>query len=324
MNDIHPGDKVLNAVLRRISGLYVEPGERTEARLKAFLNPKFRALQPRKGELMKDYRARVQMAFSGPRWALVKRKIAADFTDANAEATDYVNNGLAEAFAAGLNESAYALALSGVTAWPITTTVVVELVADKVITLNKRKLKRRKDTAYNEQRTQSAVVSAIVQGITVEDMPHHVARHISNARQNEMIAYARAAIYGASDTGAYMAGKEAEKDGLEIEKTWLSIMDMKVRPSHKHLHGVTIPLNEKFHGYHGVLRYPHDPTAPPEETYRCRCRMAVHLAGKSPGEYSRKILPTQTAAYRKWRDVQIRNAGGEIELAKIHRRRIRG
>lgn len=320
MNDKHPGDAVLSIILRRLDALYTSPKDNAEERLVSFLRPKLKALQPRKNESSKEYTARVQGAFMGPLWLWTRRRIASEFTDANTEAVEYVNNGLVEAFVAGMNESAYSLALTGVEMWPITASIVAGLVAKGLIKLNKRKMKRRKDIAYNEQRTQSAVMSAIVQGIPVEKLPRHVSEHISRARKNETTAYARAAIYGASDSGAYFAGKEAEKQGLDVEKTWLAIMDMNVRPSHKHLHGTTIPLDEKFHGYHGVLRFPHDPEAPPQETYRCRCRMAVHLAGKSPGEYSRKILPTQTTAYTKWRDKQIRKAGGELELAKIHKR----
>lgn len=323
MNDIHPGDAVLDIILRRLSAIFAGPESRTEERMSSFLKPKLRALERRKDESDRAYRMRLQSAFTGPRWLLTRRKIARDFTDANAEMTDIVNNGLIQAFADGMNESAYALALTGAESWPITASIVASLVASKVIELNRRKLKKSKDAAYNEQRLQGTINSEIVLGTDAEDIPSRVSAHMARARRNEMIAYARAAVYGASDKGAYMAGLEAEKQGLEIEKTWLAIMDMRVRPSHSHLHGTTIPLDEKFHGYHGVLRFPHDPEAPPQETYRCRCRMAVHLAGKSPGEYSRKLLPTQTMGYRKWRDAQIRKAGGEIELEKLHERRMR-
>ena len=222
-----------------------------------------------------------------------------------------------------MSEAAYVLSKSGVDALPITASIVAGLAAAGIIKLNERKLKRRKDIAYNEQRIQSSIIAAIYQDVTVEDMPKDVSRRVTNSRKNDMTAFARATIYGASDSGAYYAGLEAEKSGLELEKTWLGIMDMRIRPSHKHLHGTTVPMHEVFHGYHGTLRYPHDPSAPPQETYRCRCRMVVHLKGNAPGEYSRVILPSQTSEYRKWRDQQIRKAGGEVELAKLHRQRLR-
>ena len=323
MNDVHAGDSVLNPILKRLDGLYGGASEVAEKQIKAILNARKWLLQPKKDESLTAYRRRLQTAFTGPKWALARRKIATAFTEANEDVTGLVNDGLMEAFAVGMSEAAYVLSKSGVDALPITASIVAGWAAAGIIKLNERKLKRRKDIAYNEQRIQSSIIAAIYQDVTVEDMPKDVSRRVTNSRKNDMTAFARATIYGASDSGAYYAGLEAEKSGLELEKTWLGIMDMRIRPSHKHLHGTTVPMQEVFHGYHGTLRYPHDPSAPPQETYRCRCRMVVHLKGNAPGEYSRVILPSQTSEYRKWRDQQIRKAGGEVELAKLHRQRLR-
>lgn len=323
MIDVHAGDSVLNPILKRLDGLYGGASEVAEKQIKSILNARKRLLQPKKDESLTAYRRRLQTAFTGPKWALARRKIAVAFTEANEDVTGLVNDGLVEAFAVGMSEAAYLLSKSGVNALPITASIVAGLAATGIIKLNERKLKRRKDIAYNEQRIQSSIIAAIYQDVTVEDMPGDVSRRVTNSRKNDMTAFARATIYGASDSGAYFAGLEAEKSGLELEKTWLGIMDMRIRPSHKHLHGTTVPMHEVFHGYHGTLRYPHDPSAPPQETYRCRCRMVVHLKGNAPGEYSRVILPSQTSEYRKWRDQQISKAGGEVELAKLHRQRLR-
>lgn len=323
MNDLHAGDRALNDVLKRLPGLYAVPRRKCEEILGEFLKPKLKALQPRKNEKASDYKMRVMGAFSGMKWRLARRKIASAFTDADMKATELINETLEWALVDGMNESAFALALNGVKMWPITLSIVSSLVAESIIRLNKRRLKRTKDAAYNEDRTQSAIHSAIMRGIKPDELHEEASKTIANTRQNETISSARAMIYGASDYGAYLAGIEAEQMGIDVEKTWLAIMDMRVRPSHKHLHGETIPLNEKFHGYHGVLRFPHDPEAPPAEIYRCRCRMAVHVAGKSPGEYSRTILPSQTSAYRAWRAARIREAGGELELLKLHKKLVK-
>jgi len=323
VNDLHPGDVVLNGVLKALPGLYTKPRDRAEALLRAFLKPHIKALQRREDESTSKYKMRLMAAFKGAKWAITRHKIAVSFSDVHETVNDNINDGLITAYMDGLNESAYAMALSGITTWPVTLSVMNGLIAANIITLNTRKLKKRQDIAYNEERVQSAVHSAILQGVKIEDLPDAASKMMAKARQNEAVSYARAAIYGASDSGAYFAGLEAEKMGIEVEKTWLSIMDMRVRPSHKHLHGVTIPLKDDFHGYYSDLRYPHDPAAHPAEIYRCRCRMAVHVAGKSPGEYSRELLPTQTAAYRIWRDKQIRKVGGELELLKLHKKLVR-
>lgn len=316
MRDVHAGDRVLDRTVERFHAIYDAPSLRTQELLTEFLKPKLDALRPRKNETAKAYKLRFFAVFSGAKWVMTRRRIAEAYTNANVNATKYINDGLEEAFADGMNDAAYALALSGVAALPIT----VAMVSQIGVKLNRRTVKKSKDTAYNAQRLQTAVHAAVFKGITVNDLPKHVARVMSNVRKNDMTATARAVIYGASDYGEYLSGIEAERSGIDVEKTWLAIMDMNVRPSHKHLHGVTIPIREKFHGYHGDLRYPHDPLAHPAEIYNCRCRMVVHIAGKAPDTSIRRILPTETAAYRKWRDAQIRKAGGELELMKLHRK----
>lgn len=307
----HPGDKVLNGILRPISALYAVSEAKAEQIIKSFLKPRKVDEKAPKTALMG--------VFVGMKWLVQRHRAALVYTESDEKAADMINDGLVAAFTEGLNDAAYAMARMGHETWPITEAIVLKLVSEKVITLNQRKLKKRKVTTYNEQRVQGAIHSAIFRGIEQDDLPYEAAHSVANTRKNETLAAARAVVYGASDSGAYYAGLEAEKMGIEVEKTWLSIMDMNVRPSHKHLHGVTIPLHEVFHGFHGTLRYPHDPSAPPQETYHCRCRMVVHKAGQSPGHYSDKLLPTQTSAYRSWRDAQILKAGGELELEKLHR-----
>lgn len=320
MNDAHAGDKALDSVLKRLPGLYAAANRKCEKILRDYLTPQYKALRPRNNEKATDYRLRVLRAFSGRKWRAARKKIALAFTDADIKAAELINDAPERAFTDGFNEAAYALSLNGVGSWPITLAIAAALAADGAVMLNRRTLKKGQDAAYNEQRTQTSVNSAVIRGISVEKLHEQAAASIANTRMNETMAAARAIIYGASDAGAYYAGLEAQKMGIDVEKTWLGIMDMRIRPSHKHLHGQTIPLDDVFHGHRGDLRYPHDPLAPPAEVYRCRCRMAVHVKGESPGEYSRKILPTETSAYRVWREARIREAGGELELLKLHKR----
>ena len=320
MNDIHPGDKALDGALKRFSPLYNASRAKAEEILEAFLRPKLKELQRKKEEKASSYQRRVLRVFSGPKWMIARRKIALAITDADLRASDYINDALEEAFIAGFNESAYAMALTGAQTWPVTPSVTAALIADGIITLVKRSLKKGKDAAYNEGKVQSAVHNAVVKGIEIEKYPSEISKSATRARHNETISVARATIYGASDFGGYFLGHEAQRMGIEVEKTWLGIIDARIRPSHRHLHVVTVAFDDVFHGYKSDLRFPHDPNAHPAEIMRCRCRMAVHVAGKYIGEYSRKLLPTQTAAYIKWRDKRIRECGGELELIRLHKR----
>lgn len=312
----------METVTRQFPSIYLKHERQIEALLRGFIELRIKKLTKKENETQKAYQTRALLVFSGVVWRIFLRKIVAELSKASIEATKVINGSLEEAYADGMNSAAYSMFLSGIETWPITTEIVANLVAAKVIQLTKREVNKEKDASYNEQRTRSAISSAIVQGIAVTELAARIANHIVNARMAEMRNYARTTVYSASDSGAYAAGKEAEQQGLNIEKTWLSVMDMRVRPSHNHLHGTTIPIDEMFQGYDGELMYPHDPNAPPSETYRCRCRMIVHLAGRYTGDYSKNMPPAGTSAYRRWRDNRIRKAGNEIELEKLHKRRL--
>lgn len=68
----------------------------------------------------------------------------------------------------------------------------------------------------------------------------------------------------------------------EIEQTWRSARDGRVRDSHQRLNGEVRKIGETWQGDHGALRYPGDPAAPAAETINCRCivvRRSTRLAG---------------------------------------------
>lgn len=57
-------------------------------------------------------------------------------------------------------------------------------------------------------------------------------------------------------------------------KRWYNMHDSRVRPSHQHADRQTVRLDEMFAVGNSHLRYPGDPTGPPDEVYGCRCVVA--------------------------------------------------
>jgi len=82
-------------------------------------------------------------------------------------------------------------------------------------------------------------------------------------------------------TIAYAAQNEAaEKAGLT--KRWRSQHDLRVRASHAFLNGDAVPADKPFITHTGIeIRYPHDPSAPLDETINCRCGLEWY--SKPPG-----------------------------------------
>jgi hypothetical protein len=56
-------------------------------------------------------------------------------------------------------------------------------------------------------------------------------------------------------------------------KTWVAKDDAKTRPSHLLADGETVSIGSAFNVGGFMLRYPHDPFGPPQETVNCRCKV---------------------------------------------------
>jgi hypothetical protein len=82
--------------------------------------------------------------------------------------------------------------------------------------------------------------------------------------------------------GLLQALMQAQLDPANVAKTWRSMRDNRVRPTHKHGSGLdgqtVIGMDTPFVSPSGAtLRYPHDPQAPFSETANCRCFVIYSL-----------------------------------------------
>jgi hypothetical protein len=62
-----------------------------------------------------------------------------------------------------------------------------------------------------------------------------------------------------------------------LEKEWLSALDLRTRPSHRAANEQTIKPGEKFIIGGHKCDYPLDPSLPPAERVRCRCRVVAKI-----------------------------------------------
>ena len=90
------------------------------------------------------------------------------------------------------------------------------------------------------------------------------------------------AVHSGTDEAYRQAIDAGAVDGDQLERTWVTARDERVRGSHVGLNGVTRGVDETFPGTFGALRFPGDPAAPSSETVRCRCALSTRIS--APGE----------------------------------------
>lgn len=153
-------------------------------------------------------------------------------------------------------------------------------------TLDPRALKRQ----LRDRRFDGPVERAIRQGdaLAAEDIDRYVDRYKRRFRAHRAITIARTESLRAASLGAQAAARHLVDDGLvspdQIERTWWSAQDARVREMHRDLHGSVVRgLDTPFlwtdpHGGAVIqIRFPHDPAAPARATVGCRCTMKVRI-----------------------------------------------
>lgn len=95
----------------------------------------------------------------------------------------------------------------------------------------------------------------------------------------EVIARTEAlrAVHAGSDEAFRQAIDVGSIAATEVERTWVTAADERVRSSHAALGGLVRRIDETYPGFNGALRYPGDPLAPGSETIQCRCVLSTRL-----------------------------------------------
>lgn len=96
-----------------------------------------------------------------------------------------------------------------------------------------------------------------------------------NAKSDYWLSYERASNIANSETNTFLNYTdfvEAKERGY-THKSWLTMLDNKVRDTHEEVEGQTIGIDEPFHVGNSEMRFPHDLALSPDpkEVINCRC-----------------------------------------------------
>ena len=112
---------------------------------------------------------------------------------------------------------------------------------------------------------------------------------------NRATVIARTETIGALNAGrhdAFSAAAEEEPD-LELERLWLATDDRRTRDTHRAAEGQRVPMGQPFQVGGFELRFPGDPSGPPQEVIQCRCTMLLVEPGESIDLSNRQMRARQ-------------------------------
>jgi Phage Mu protein F like protein len=94
---------------------------------------------------------------------------------------------------------------------------------------------------------------------------------------NRATVIARTETIGAMNAGRFDAFRAyAEETGeTDLQQVWLATDDRRTRPTHDEADGQRVPLGDLFTVGGFSLRFPGDPTGPPQEVIQCRCTLLL-------------------------------------------------
>jgi HK97 family phage portal protein len=123
------------------------------------------------------------------------------------------------------------------------------------------------DEAQQAGANLNALLGTVAEMLQGEESTHVIGNIAESA--------ATATVNGAVDAVATATGPD-------IERTWQTRRDDRVRPAHAAAEGVTMPVKQPFEMEGWPVRFPGDPLAPRSLTLNCRCRLRYRTAPASP------------------------------------------
>jgi hypothetical protein len=99
---------------------------------------------------------------------------------------------------------------------------------------------------------------------------------------NRATVIARTETIGALNAGRHDAFRMVADDADEpLEMFWLATDDNRTRHTHSEAEGQRVPVGSAFTVGGAELRFPGDPSGPPQEVIQCRCTMLLVEPGES-------------------------------------------
>ncbi len=175
----------------------------------------------------------------------------------------------------------------------------------------KRALARGIDLEYGRKQITAAITSGIIQGKSTRKIAKDLRDRLVNMNVESAIRTARTAVTAAENGGRADTFKRAADMGIKVTQRWLSTMDSRTRPAHRHADGQIRAVGEPFDVGGEKLMFPGDHSlgASGWNIYNCRCSLITETdkefereptmrRARNPETGKWEIIPDMT--YDEW------------------------
>lgn len=212
--------------------------------------------------------------------------LAAQITDTNVLAAQYITDARPEIFARNHNYAAYGLETAyGHLAFTLYDTETVRrLIVESPDLLPEISealaVDIPVDLRWNREKIVDVTTSGILQGKSIPDIARGL-ETVVGMNETSAVRNARTAITCAQNAGRQASYEHAASMGIAVRKRWVATKDSRTRDSHRHMDGVEVAYDDTFHTDLGsVMMYPGDRNGKPGDVYNCRCTVrTVEKAG---------------------------------------------
>lgn len=208
-------------------------------------------------------------------------ELAADATQVDQIAMDYINEEIPRAYCENVNYSFYEIETElGFDTHSFSLydqkTVGHMLANPDMVRYPRAELDKAKDAVWNFREINEALTQSILQGESIPNTAKRMATIVGHDR-GVATRVARTTMTSAENAGRMESYRVADKIGIKVEKEWYATLDVRTRPTHRKMHRVHVPYDKPFTvGGEYKMMYPADPAGPPHECYNCRCTLVKH------------------------------------------------
>ena len=135
------------------------------------------------------------------------------------------------------------------------------------------------DVRWNRQQIQAVMLQSLLQGESIPQIATRLSKEVGEKNRKAAIRDARTMATGAQNAGRIDSYRRAEAMGIKMRQQWLAAHDGRTRHSHRMVDYEIRAVGEMFSN---GCRFPGDPSAPPAESYNCRCALRGLVDGLEP------------------------------------------